>query len=221
MPRRFMLASQARITYSGRPSTSCFPSGVFTWPNLVATTTPSRRPRSALPSSVSLCPQPYMSAESRKLMPWSSAWWMTPIDSSSFALPYTPDMDIRPRPTAETLMPLRPSARRCMRILLQQNTSCPAHCAAHLARLALRFQADPVRGFLGLVVGARLQVRPGQRDQLVGPRGVGRRAGRLGQHGGAAVRRSLREDRRQIGAHEPPGEIAVPAVMAAARDVVD
>src|SRR5882762_6206310 len=114
MPRRFRLASQARITYSGRLSTSCFPSGVFTWPNLVATTTPSRRPRSALPSSVSLCPQPYMSAESRKLMPRLSAWWMTPIDSSSFALPYTPDMDIRPRPTAETLMPLRPSGRCCI-----------------------------------------------------------------------------------------------------------
>src|SRR5512134_1845888 len=36
---------------------------------------------------------------------------MTPIDSSSFALPYTPDIDIRPRPSADTLMPLTPSSR--------------------------------------------------------------------------------------------------------------
>src|SRR5512134_2460371 len=39
---------------------------------------------------------------------------MTPIDSSSFALPYTPDIDIRPRPSADTLIPLRPSSRCSM-----------------------------------------------------------------------------------------------------------
>jgi hypothetical protein len=40
---------------------------------LLATTTPLRRPFNALPSSSSLCPQPYMSEESRKLIPLSSA----------------------------------------------------------------------------------------------------------------------------------------------------
>src|SRR6185503_7904188 len=55
-----------------------------------------------------------MSEESRWLTPRSSAWWITPIDSSSLALPYTPDIDIRPRPTAETSIGERPSLRFSM-----------------------------------------------------------------------------------------------------------
>ena len=50
---------------------------LWTWPNLVASTTPFRRPLSARPSSVSFCPQPYMSEESRKSTPRSRAAWMT------------------------------------------------------------------------------------------------------------------------------------------------
>src|SRR5688572_18639593 len=39
---------------------------------------------------------------------------MTPIDSSSFALPYTPDIDIRPRPSADAFSPLFPTGRCSM-----------------------------------------------------------------------------------------------------------
>src|SRR5688572_27302356 len=113
-PRRLRLASQACTTYSGRPSIPCLPSAPFVWPNLVARMTLSRRPLSARPSSCSLWPQPYISEESRWLMPRSSAWWMTEIDSSSLALPYTPDMDMQPSPMAVTSMEVRPSFRFSM-----------------------------------------------------------------------------------------------------------
>ena len=55
--------SQARLMYSGRPSSSQPPSAVRVWPPLVATITPSRRPSSALAISRSLWPKSVSSAE--------------------------------------------------------------------------------------------------------------------------------------------------------------
>ena len=111
-PRRFRLASQAWGTYSGRPLTPAVPSGLRRLPNLVASTTWSRWPRRARPSSSSFWPQPYMSEESRKFTPRSSARWTTAMDSVSSPLPYTLDMDMQPRPTADTASELLPSVRR-------------------------------------------------------------------------------------------------------------
>ena len=100
-PSRLRLASHAWRTYSGRPLMPLgFPS-MRTMPNFVVTSTWLRRPPIARPNSSSLWPQPYMSDESRKLMPRSIAWWMTVIESASSNLPYAPDIDIRPRPMAE------------------------------------------------------------------------------------------------------------------------
>ena len=87
-PSRFRLASHARATWAGLPSTRFpLPSGLWTWPNLVVSTTWSRRPLIARPSSSSFWPQPYMSEESTKLTPRSSALWTTAIDSASSPLP--------------------------------------------------------------------------------------------------------------------------------------
>ena len=55
--------------------------------NFVASTTSSRRPEMALPTSSSLWPGPYMSAVSRKVTPSSSARWIVAIDSSSSVSP--------------------------------------------------------------------------------------------------------------------------------------
>jgi hypothetical protein len=51
-------------------------------PNFVASTTSSRRPLSALPTTISDSPAEYASAVSIKLMPASSAVWMIRAESS-------------------------------------------------------------------------------------------------------------------------------------------
>src|SRR5438093_4672559 len=113
-PRRLRLASQAWATYSGRPLTIARPSGVRAWPNLVVSTTWSRRPRIARPRSSSLWPKPYMSEESRRLTPRSRARWTTSMDCASSPFPYVPDMDMQPRPSAGTESELWPSVRCSM-----------------------------------------------------------------------------------------------------------
>src|SRR6266850_2349415 len=111
---RLRLASHACATYSGRPFTMARPSGVRAWPNLVVTTTWSRRPRIARPSNSSLWPKPYMSEESRKLTPKSRARCTTSMDCASSPLPYVPDMDMQPSPMAGTESELWPSVRYSM-----------------------------------------------------------------------------------------------------------
>jgi hypothetical protein len=77
-------ASQALCTYSGRPlMPTRLPSGLRSLPNFVASTTSSRRPRSARPSNSSFVNGPYMSAVSRKVTPSSIARWIVEIDSVS------------------------------------------------------------------------------------------------------------------------------------------
>jgi hypothetical protein len=74
MPRRRSESSHALRTYSGRPLMPRYaPSSPRTFPNFVATTTSSRRPRIAVPTSISFVNGPYMSAVSRNVTPRSSA----------------------------------------------------------------------------------------------------------------------------------------------------
>src|SRR3954453_23723342 len=77
---------------------------------LVASTTSSRRPANALPTISSDSPREYTSAVSMKLMPASSAAWMTRIESSWSGLPHAPNI-IAPRQSGETWTPVRPSGR--------------------------------------------------------------------------------------------------------------
>ena len=87
-PSRCSEASQAARTYSGRPLMPIrLPSSPRSLPNLVASTTSSRRPAIALPTSRSLVNGPYMSAVSRKVTPRSRARWMVAIDSASSLVP--------------------------------------------------------------------------------------------------------------------------------------
>src|SRR6267378_743518 len=65
----------------------------------------------ARPRSSSLWPKPYMSDESRKFTPRSSALCTTSIDCASSCLPYVPDIDMHPRPSAGTESELWPSWR--------------------------------------------------------------------------------------------------------------
>ena len=75
-----------RATYSGRPlMPSRAPSSPRSLPNLVASTTSSRRPAMARPTSCSLVNGPYMSAVSRKVTPRSRARWMVAMRSASSA----------------------------------------------------------------------------------------------------------------------------------------
>src|SRR6476659_2004152 len=75
-PRRWSDASHALRTYSGDPSMPRnAPSSLRTLPNLVASTTWSRFPLMARPTSRSLVNGPYMSAVSRKVIPSSSAMY--------------------------------------------------------------------------------------------------------------------------------------------------
>jgi hypothetical protein len=78
-----------RLTYSGRPLTPrrVASSGSRWMPNLVASTTSSRRPASALPTSRSFVCGPYMSAVSKKVTPSSIARWIVAIPSASSAVP--------------------------------------------------------------------------------------------------------------------------------------
>ena len=58
------------------------------------------------------------------MIPRSSARWITPVDAASSPAPYTPDMDMHPRPTADTFTALRPSVRSCM--IPPPVVDCPA-----------------------------------------------------------------------------------------------
>ena len=83
-PSRDSEASHAERTYSASPRTDRVEeSAVRTMPNLVASTTSSRRPAMARPTSCSLRNGPYMSAVSRKVTPVSRASWMVATDSAS------------------------------------------------------------------------------------------------------------------------------------------
>ena len=67
-PSRSSDASQALRTYSGRPlMPTQLPSSPRSLPNFVASTTSSRRPAIARPTSSSFVNGPYMSAVSRKV----------------------------------------------------------------------------------------------------------------------------------------------------------
>ena len=73
-----------RLTLAGLLSS--VPRGRPLWemkPNLVATTTSSRRPLMARPTISSLWKGPYASAVSMNVTPSSSARWMVRIDSAS------------------------------------------------------------------------------------------------------------------------------------------
>src|SRR3954462_12154859 len=109
VPRRSNCWSTTSRMWSGRLfGPSRCPSGPYSQPNLVAMTTPSRRPFSARPSSFSLVHGPYASAVSRKSQPSSSARWMVAIDSSSSGTPYAQLIPMQPRPIAEVVSPCRP-----------------------------------------------------------------------------------------------------------------
>ena len=86
-------ALQARLAgfenYPGRPLTPFDSPGRCVCPNFVATMTLSRLPFSALPSTCSLWPQPYMSEESK---------WSTPSRSRAGSGPPRPHR--RPRRNA-------------------------------------------------------------------------------------------------------------------------
>src|SRR6202035_3278280 len=82
-------------------------------PNLVARTTPSRRPLSAFPTTTS--DSPYVSEVSRKLIPASSAWWMMRTESSWSALPTDVASARAPSAQGVTLMPALPRVRYRMR----------------------------------------------------------------------------------------------------------
>src|SRR5215831_8778605 len=86
-----------------------------------------RRVLSARPSSSSLCPQPYMSEESMKLIPRSSARCTTSIDCASSLFPYVPDIDMHPSPMAETWSSLFPSLRYCMAVSREMDSTSVLH----------------------------------------------------------------------------------------------
>ena len=76
----------------------------------VASTTSSRRPFSALPTISSDSPRAYTSAVSMKLIPASSARWMTATLSSWLGFPHAPNI-IAPRHRALTRTPVVPRVR--------------------------------------------------------------------------------------------------------------
>ena len=83
-------------------------------PNLVASTTSSRRPAIARPTSRSLVNGPYASAVSRNVIPSSSARWMVATDSWSSPGPYDWLIPMHPSPSSATTSPCRPSVRCSM-----------------------------------------------------------------------------------------------------------
>ena len=97
----------------------------------MASTTLSRRPLSASPTITSDSPREYASAVSMKLMPASSALWMMRAQSSWSVLPRPPNI-IAPRQYGLTLMPVRPSVRYFMFLLVRW----PARSAPRRAALA-------------------------------------------------------------------------------------
>jgi hypothetical protein len=78
--------------------------------NLVASTTSSRRPFSALPTISSDSPPEYTSAVSIRLMPASSALWMMRIESSWSGLPMAPNI-MAPSAYGLIWIPVRPRVR--------------------------------------------------------------------------------------------------------------
>ncbi len=106
---------------------------------LVASTTPSRLPRSALPTISSDSPDEYTSAVSMKLIPASNARWMMRTESSWSGLPHSPNI-MAPRHSGLTLTPVRPSARiftmqsypKAQGPLVTASTGSPASVASRL-----------------------------------------------------------------------------------------
>jgi hypothetical protein len=97
--------STARRMFSGRLSRGAVPPG--TWeiqPNFVASTTSSRRPLMARPTSSLFVNGPYASAVSMSVTPRSSARWIVPIasPSSTPAPVYAWDIPIVPNPMQPT-----------------------------------------------------------------------------------------------------------------------
>ena len=137
MPSRRRLPSTASRTYSGRPLTraSPAPSRSRWMPNLVATTTSSRRPAIARPTSRSLVCGPYTSAVSRKVTPEIES----PADASRStpARPRSPPLNGRRRtrtyPCSPTPAP-RPSAQPCLVRWCVWKSSCPLPSAFECAR---------------------------------------------------------------------------------------
>ena len=87
-PSRCSEASQALRTYSGLPlMPTQEPSARRSLPNFVASTTSSRRPAIARPTSSSLVKGPYMSAVSRSVPPASRKAATVAIDSCSSPAP--------------------------------------------------------------------------------------------------------------------------------------
>src|SRR4051812_24587215 len=109
VPSRRRLASHSRMIHRRLLPWWLGSSPIVPW-NLVARTTSSRRPASALPTISSLSPAEYTSAVSMKLMPPSRARWMIEIDSSWSRLPHAPNI-IAPRQRGLTLTPVRPRVR--------------------------------------------------------------------------------------------------------------
>src|SRR3954447_9429771 len=106
--RRRLLSTSLTIQRRELPNSfGSSPIGPWT---LVASTTLSRLPFSALPTISSDSPREYTSAVSMKLIPASSAAWMIRMLSSWSGLPHAPNI-IAPRQSGETLTPVRPSGR--------------------------------------------------------------------------------------------------------------
>ncbi len=135
MPRRFRLASQALITYSGRPS-AILPPRPPRLPNLVATNTSERRPAMAWPTTASLCPKPYMSEVSKSVTPRSIASRMRSIPARSSLAPYMLDSDMQPKPMAETAADAiaRVSMMECSVTFIPLNACAPRRSQPRCAR---------------------------------------------------------------------------------------
>src|SRR5882757_1841295 len=126
------------------------------WPwNLVARTTSSRRvPARALPTMISDSPCEYTSAVSMKLIPASSARWMTEMDVSWSRSPQAPNI-IAPRHSGLTWMPVPPRPRYlmaelpCWRLPERDHSYVASHListglkAAHREKHTVRFTRGP------------------------------------------------------------------------------
>src|SRR3954452_14780948 len=98
---------------------------------LVASTTSSRRPFSALPTIRSFSPSLYMSAVSQKFTPASSAVCSIRTPSSWSGLPHLPSI-IAPNAYSLTEMPVPPRIRRFMGSTLMANKA-PGQVTLNLA----------------------------------------------------------------------------------------
>lgn len=109
--------------------------------NLVASTTSSRRPFSALPTISSDSPSEYTSAVSTRLIPASSAVWIIRIDSAWSVFPMAPSIMV-PSASSLTEMPVPPSVLRFILVLFPRSLR-PRYSSARPSELGLAGQ--PVR----------------------------------------------------------------------------